>query len=96
MSTNSLEIFQQLFRKPQEAIKSILFLATPYLAEQDQAIATFLGLEHTKLVWLIWVFQDEYNKQFPNQGQLWQYAIENIARSITLNTEKTGTLDYGL
>src|SRR6266542_980316 len=94
MSTNSLEIFKQLFTKTPKDIKKILFLISPYIEEQNYTIAAFLAVEHPIIIWLIHLLHNKYNKQFLNNKNLQQYVIENIARSITLITDETGILNY--
>jgi len=63
MSSNSLEIFKQLFLKHPKDIKDIFKNITPYIEAKDQAIAEFLAVEYPELIWLIRVLQEEYNKQ---------------------------------
>ena len=94
MSTNSLEIFKQLFLKHPKDIKDIFKNVTSYVEAKDQAIAEFLAVKYPELIWLIRVLQEEYNKQTSSDILTQQQAVENIARSITLNVDETGTLDY--
>ena len=95
MATNSLEIFKQLFLKNPKDIKDIFTNVTSLVEDKDKAIADFLAVEYPELIWLIRVLQEEYEKQFSPAVHTQQQVVERIARSITLNVDETGTLDYG-
>ena len=95
MATNSLEIFKQLFLKNPKDIKDIFTNVTSLVEVKDKAIADFLSVEYPELIWLIRVLQEEYEKQFSPAVHTQQHVVERIARSITLNVDETGTLDYG-
>jgi len=94
MSTNLLAIFKQLFLKHLKDIKDIFTNITTFVEDKDRAIANFLSVEYPELIWLIRTLHIEYDKQFSTDIQTQQQAVENIARSITLNVNETGTLDY--
>ena len=64
MSTNSLEIFKQLFLKNPKDIKNIFTNVTAFVEDKDRAIAEFLTVEYPELIWLIRVLHIEYDKQF--------------------------------
>ena len=95
MSTNSLEIFKQFFLKHPKDIKDIFTNVTTFVEDQDRAIADFLSVEYPELIWLIRTLQHAYEKQFFTNIQNQQHDVEHIARSITLNVDETGTIDYG-
>ena len=95
MSTNSLEIFKQLFLKNPTAIKDIFTHVSTFVEAKDKAIADFLAVEYPELIWLIRVLHIEYEKQFSPHLHLPQQTVEKIARSITLTVDETGTTDYG-
>src|SRR6266540_3742733 len=95
MSTNSLEIFKQLFLKHPKDIKDIFTNVSAFVEDQDRAIAVFLSVEYPELIWLIRTLQHAYEKQFSANLPHQQQEIEHIARSITLNVDETGTIDYG-
>src|SRR6266542_4369193 len=94
MSTNSLEIFKQLFLKNPKDIKDIFTNVTTFIEAKDKAIADFLSVEYPELIWLIRVLHIEYEKQFSPHLHLPQQTVEKIARSITLTVDETGTTDY--
>ncbi len=95
MSTNSLEIFKQLFLKNPKDIKNIFTNVTTFVEDKDKAIAEFLSVEYPELIWLIRTLHIEYDKQFSTDIHTQHRAVEHIARSITLNVDETGTIDYG-
>ncbi len=95
MSTNLLAIYKQLFLKNPKDIKDIFINVTAFVEDKDRAIADFLSVEYPELIWLIRVLQVEYEKQNFSNMQTQQQIVENIARSITLTVDETGTLDYG-
>src|SRR6266508_5725512 len=95
MSTNSLEIFKQLFLKNPKDIKNIFTNVTTFVEDKDRAIAEFLTVEYPELIWLIRVLHIEYDKQFSPNNCSNKQSVEHIARSITLTVDETGTLDYG-
>src|SRR6266540_210430 len=95
MSTNLLAIYKQLFLKNPKDIKDIFINVTAFVEDKDRAIADFLSVEYPELIWLIRDLQVEYEKQNFSNMQTQQQVVENIARSITLNVDETGTLDYG-
>ncbi len=94
MSTNSLEIFKQLFLKHPKDIKDIFTNITAFVADKDRAIADFLSVEYPELIWLIRVLHEEYNKQYTLNIHIQNQVVENITRSVTLTVDETGTLDY--
>src|SRR6266540_3547616 len=95
MSTNSLEIFKQLFLKIPNDIKDIFSNASNFVEDKDRAIAEYLAIEYSELIWLIRVLHIKYDKQFELNSHRQQHIVDNIARSITLTVDETGTLDYG-
>src|SRR6266498_2987313 len=95
MSMNSLEIFKQLFLKNPNDIKNIFTNVKDLVEDKDRAIAAFLSVEYPELIWLIRILHSEYDKQFSPDVTSQQQTVENIARSITLTVDETGTLDYG-
>src|SRR6266498_750285 len=95
MSTNSLEIFKQLFLKHLKDIKDIFTNVTTFVEDQDRAIAAFLSVEYPELIWLIRTLQHTYEKQFFANLPHQQQEIEHIARSVILNVDEIGTIDYG-
>src|SRR6266498_2864035 len=95
MFTNLLEIFKQLFLKHPKDIKDIFIHVTAFVEDKDRAIANFLSVEYPELIWLIRILQVEYEKHTSSTLPNHQQAIENIAHSITLTVDETGTLDYG-
>src|SRR6266498_1136041 len=95
MTTNSFEIFKQLFLKNPKDIKDIFTNVSTFVEAKDRAIAEFLSVEYPELIWLIRVLHLEYDKQFSLDETSQQHVIESIARSITLTVDETGILDYG-
>ena len=95
MSTTSLAIFKQLFLKNLKDIKDIFTNITAFVEDKDKAIAEFLSIEYPELIWLIRVLHFKYDKQFSPHLHTQQQTVENIAKSITLTVDETGTLDYG-
>jgi len=95
MSTTSLAIFKQLFLKNPKDIKDIFTNVTAFVKDKDKAIAEFLSVEYPELIWLVRVLHIAYDKQFSLNILKQPQVVENIARSITLTVDETGTLDYG-
>src|SRR6266498_3819703 len=95
MSTNLLAIFKQLFLKHLKDIKDIFTNVTTFVEDKDRAIAEFLSVEYPELIWLVRTLHIEYDKQYSPDILKQPQVVENIARSITLTVDETGTLDYG-
>src|SRR6266511_156306 len=95
MSMNSLAIFKQLFLKHSKDIKDIFTNVSAFVEDKDRAIADFLSVEYSELIWLIRVLHIEYDKQFSPNISTQQHVVEKIARSITLTVDETDILDYG-
>jgi len=93
MSTNSLEIFKQLFLKTPKDIKDIFSNVSNFVKDKDRAIAEYLAVEYPELIWLIRVLHIEYDKQFKLNLHPQQHIVDNIARSITLIVDETGPLN---